>query len=221
MDRQARDLEWEQTIQSRRFRHPETKQMDKFVSLPPVEQARLRALFSRNRETMEENKPKGRGFREKMHDAIRGAKKFFTDRDYRDEVVSHIQEKAGDFKDKLKQEMHESADLARTLKSLVQGKEISDEERDAAKEQVIDLAKMAFIAGSAVTPVPGFKLMPWLLTAAVNKAFHKKYSIAPSAWRTAGDEMDQVIETLFHSILEEISHPDEHLYEAVMSQLHS
>lgn len=205
----ARDTRFEHAVRNRRFRHPETGNQVLFVSLPPEEQARIRAMF--DRQTVQEGQgqeqevqeqegdqepPKKEGpwtkrVVEKAKEAVdattRAGKnlvRFVRDPEYRSEVKDAFVAKKDDFKKKASVEARESKEMLNTFGRVLAGKEVPSEEREQAVEQLKDIGKMAVLTSVTVAPLgPLDDIILLALTAGVKLAF-PEFSWVPSAWRT-------------------------------------
>lgn len=222
----ARDVNFEEVIQGRKFRHPQTQNQVQFKSLPEDEQARLRAMWSQKSKDEEETAEKGsetkgpwtQRVREKVESlvdtATRGGqvlKELIKNPEYRTEFKQKLVEKKDDFISKLKQEGRETKDMVATVGKLLKGEEVSDEEKKAAKEQLGDVGRLAVLSILALPLGPFDDIIFFITTAGIKAAF-PEFSWTPSAWREAldkGNIEDQIARRIYEGIISVLENPKE------------
>jgi hypothetical protein len=155
----------------------------------------------------------------------KGILRFVTDRGFRQEVGEALKEKASDFKEKLDQEVSESKEMKRIFQQMLRGAPpLSDEERDQAKEQLVDVFKMAVMGSMGAVPVPFTLEIVLLATHAANKMTGKDFSWAASSFRGDGKhaakdpDMGKVI---FDEMVKLIENPSDDVINGVIKEMAS
>jgi hypothetical protein len=227
--------EFEKAVEGQRFRHPDTGNQVLFVSLPPDEQAKIRARFQQ--EQPAEQKSEGKTpwstrlvtkAQEVLDMTRKGAKnlvRFMSDEDYRGEVKTWFREKKADFKKKLAQEGRESKEMLDTFGKVLSGKEVDDEEKKAAVDQLKDIGKMAVLGTLAVAPLgPLDDVLLFVVTAGIKMAF-PEFSWKPSSWRTpieaaeGKDLADKIADRLYAGIVRVLEDPPEDLLMSTLEEM--
>lgn len=158
-----------------------------------------------------------KSLKERLKGAVKTIGLLATDKEARKKMVKGWKEKAKDFGGKFKQEMKESKEMLGTVKDMISGKKVSPEAKTKAKEQVVDLMRMSVMGAASVSPIPGTLPIIMMATKAINNAFDKNFSWAPSAWeeKSAADISglgpDEIADLLVGYISEQIENPSEEL----------
>ena len=228
----AKDTRFEEAIKNQRFRHPDTGNQVLFVSLPPMEQARIRTRFMQQRQEEgdkkdesaaepEDKKEKG-PWSHRVLDAARRAVDWGTqagknlgrlvrEPEDRAEVKKGLREKADDVKKKLRVELDESKEMLGTFARAMRGGELEKDELKKAVEQLKDVGKLAVLGSVTVAPLgPLDDVVLFLLTFGIKRVF-PGFSWKPSAWRVeAADLAAHVADRLVEGMLEALENPSEH-----------
>ena len=121
-------------------------------------------------------------------------------------AIESIRTRSRDLKKKMRQELAESKEMAKTLGKMMSGEDVPDAERKAAFHQVVDIMKGVVMAGLVV--VPGGSLI-FLLNGAVNKALGTDFSLKPSSFREANEQTpEQIADRVVDTVLTELDNVD-------------
>ena len=231
----ARDVRFEQAIQNRRFRHPQTGNQVLVVSLPEDEQAKIRAQFQQ--QSVAEPEPEKKSpWTERVLEAARGAVdtttqagknllRFIKEPEYRTEVKEAFIAKKEDIKSKLAIEARESKEMLATAKKAIAGEEISDGERKAAWDQLKDVGKLAVLTATTVTPLgPLDDILLLVLTAGIRLAV-PEFSWKPSAFRDdleaseGKDLASRISDRLYQGMLHVLENPSEEMLTKALEEM--
>lgn len=129
-----------------------------------------------------------------------------------DKKKSAFKEKLQKFKKGLAQELRETKALWRTIQKTVKGEAVSEREKRAAKKQIFDVFKTAFVVALQPVPIPGLTLIVMAGVKVLNKIFGTKWSVMPSALRTASlegltpEQTAEIVAELFQKEFSELLH---------------